>query len=57
MRVIECNACGHVIAAANDEELVRRLREHMAAEHPDAVLADAAARELVTSDAYEATDS
>jgi predicted small metal-binding protein len=57
MRVIECNACGHVIAAASDEELVRRLREHMAAEHPDAVLADAAARELVTSDAYEATDS
>jgi predicted small metal-binding protein len=57
MHVIECNACGHVIAAATDEELVGRLREHMAAEHPDAVLDEAAARELVASDAYEATDS
>ncbi|HEY5317237.1 MAG TPA: DUF1059 domain-containing protein [Solirubrobacteraceae bacterium] len=57
MRVLECNACGHVIAAATDEELVRRLREHMAAEHPDAVLDEAAARESVSCEAYEATDS
>jgi len=57
MRVIECNACGHVIAAATDGELSARLREHMAVEHPDAVLDEAAARELVASDAYEATDS
>jgi len=55
--VTECNACGHVISGATDEELVRRLREHMAAEHPDAVLDEASARELVASDAYEATDS
>jgi len=57
MRVIECNACGEVLAAVTDEELVRRLREHMAAEHPDAALDEAAARELVAADAYEATDS
>jgi predicted small metal-binding protein len=57
MRVIECNACGHVVAAATDEELVRRLREHMVVEHPDAVLDEAPARALVASDAYEATDS
>ncbi|HWC87054.1 MAG TPA: hypothetical protein VG388_10965 [Solirubrobacteraceae bacterium] len=57
MRVIECNICGHVVAAATDEELVDRLREHMAAEHPDAVLDEAPARELVASEAYEATDS
>ena len=57
MRVIECNACGHVLSADSDGELVRRLREHMAVEHPDAVLDEAAARELVASDAYEATDS
>ncbi len=36
MRVIECNICGHVVAAATDEELVARLREHIAAEHPAA---------------------
>jgi len=57
MRVIECNACGHVVSAATDEELIRRLREHMAAEHPDAVLDEAAATELVAAGAYEATDS
>lgn len=57
MRVIECNICGHVVAAATDEELVARLREHIAAEHPDAALDEGAARELVASEAYEATDS
>ena len=57
MRVIECNACGEVLAADTDQELVRRLREHMAIEHQEAILAQAAARELVASHAYEATDS
>jgi predicted small metal-binding protein len=57
MRVIECNVCGHVVTAATDEELVARLLEHMKSEHPDAVLDEAAARELVASEAYEATDS
>jgi predicted small metal-binding protein len=55
--VIECNVCGHVVVAATDEELVKRLLEHMAADHPDAVLDEAAARDLVASEAYEATDS
>jgi predicted small metal-binding protein len=57
MRVIECNACGEVLSADTDEELVRRLREHMVAEHPDAALGEASAAELVAADAYEATDS
>jgi hypothetical protein len=57
MRVIECNACGELLTAGSDDELVRRLREHMAAEHPDAVLDEAAAREVVAAGAYEATDS
>jgi predicted small metal-binding protein len=57
MRVIECNACGEALAAASDDELVRRLREHMAAQHPDAALTEAAAQELVAAEAYEATDS
>jgi predicted small metal-binding protein len=57
VHVIECNICGHVTAAATDEELVGQLRAHMAAEHPDAVLDEAAARELVAAEAYEAMDS
>jgi predicted small metal-binding protein len=57
VRVIECNICGHVVADATDEELVARLREHIAAEHPEGALDEAAARELVASEAYEATDS
>lgn len=57
MRVIECNACGEVLAAPTEDELVRRLREHMTAAHPDAVLDEEQARRLVASEAYEATDS
>lgn len=57
MRVIECNVCGHVLAGATDEELATTLREHTAAEHPDAALDEAAARDLVAAEAYEATDS
>ena len=57
MRVIECNACGQVLAGATDQELVRRLREHMTSEHPDAALDEPAAAQLVAADAYEATDS
>lgn len=57
VRVIECNICGHLVTAPSDEALVRALLEHMTAEHPDAVLDQAAARELVASEAYEATDS
>lgn len=57
MRVIECNVCGHVLAAATDDELATVLRDHTAAEHPGAALDEAAARDLVAAEAYEATDS
>jgi predicted small metal-binding protein len=57
LRVIECNICGHVVSAGTDEELGKRLLEHLAAEHPDAALDEAAANELVAAEAYEATDS
>jgi predicted small metal-binding protein len=57
VHVIECNICGHVITADTDEELVKQLLAHTAAEHPDAVLDEAAARELVAAEAYEAMDS
>ncbi|MEA2198068.1 MAG: hypothetical protein QOJ25_2119 [Solirubrobacteraceae bacterium] len=57
MRVIECNICGHVVTAATDEELVQRLLEHIAAEHPDAALDEEAALDLVAAEAYDAMDS
>lgn len=55
--MLECNICGHVISAATEDELVTQLRAHMADEHPDAVLDEAAARDLVAAEAYEAMDS
>jgi predicted small metal-binding protein len=57
MRVVECNVCGETLAAATDQELERRLREHLEAEHPSATVDEAEARELVSSEAYEASDS
>jgi predicted small metal-binding protein len=56
MRVIECNECGDTVSAANEEELVAHLSEHLRSEHdmePDAEeVAD-----LVHEQAYDATDS
>jgi predicted small metal-binding protein len=57
MRVMECNLCGEALSAATDEELLGRVRRHMDAEHPEAALDEARARELVAAEAYEASDS
>jgi hypothetical protein len=57
MRVVECNICGETLAAATDDELERRLRSHCEAEHPTAGYDGARARELISSEAYEASDS
>lgn len=57
MRVIECNICGEPLAAATDEELTRRLRAHVEAEHQSASLDAEQARQLVASEAYDASDS
>jgi hypothetical protein len=57
MRVIECDTCGEVLSGASDAELARRLRDHLTTEHPDLAIDEQAARKLVDSDAYEATDS
>ena len=57
MRVLECNVCGETIAAANDDELVRRLRQHDEAEHPSVRHDEAQAREMVAAEAYDASDS
>jgi predicted small metal-binding protein len=57
MRVVECNTCGETLSAANDEELLRRLRSHVEEEHEPASFDDDEAREMIASEAYEATDS
>jgi predicted small metal-binding protein len=56
MRVIECNECGETISAANDEELERRLAEHLEAEHDLEPDQDEVA-DLLHEQAYDATDS
>jgi len=57
MRVLECNICGETLAAANDEELLRRLRDHVETEHSASDYNEATARETIASEAYDATDS
>lgn len=57
MRVVECNLCGEPLAAANDDELIRRLREHVESEHASSGYDEAQARETIASEAYEASDS
>ena len=57
MRVLECNVCGEPIVAANDDELLRRLRAHDEAEHRSVTHDEAQAREMVAAEAYDASDS
>ena len=56
MRVIECNECGDAVSAANDEELVRHLTEHLKSEH-DAEPDVEEVADLVHEEAYDASDS
>jgi predicted small metal-binding protein len=57
MRVTECNICGEPLAAANDDELLGRLRAHMEAEHSSEGFDDQHARKQLASEAYTAGDS
>jgi predicted small metal-binding protein len=59
MRVVECNICGEPLAAATDDELVRRLRAHTEAEHGSAAgeFDEERARETIAEEAYDASDS
>jgi predicted small metal-binding protein len=57
MRVLECNTCGEPLVAATDEELSRRLREHMEAEHPSSAFDEDRSREQIATEAYDASDS
>jgi predicted small metal-binding protein len=55
--MVECNICGEPLAAATDDELLRRLQAHMETEHDPADFDEARAREMVSSQAYDASDS
>ena len=57
MRVVECNVCGEPLSAATDDELERRVRSHMEAEHSAEAFSEDSAHELVANEAYEASDS
>ena len=57
MRVIDCNECGATIKAANDEDLVGELREHMNSEHSDSEWDPEEAAGVVGDQAYDADDS
>jgi predicted small metal-binding protein len=56
MRVIECDECGEAISAADDNELQRRLGDHLRDEH-DLEPEEAEVAELVDGEAYDAMDS
>jgi predicted small metal-binding protein len=57
MRVLECNICGETLAAADDEELLGRLRAHTEQEHAESGYDEEQARKTVESEAYNASDS
>jgi predicted small metal-binding protein len=52
MRGIEC-PCGHHLEAADDEELVRLAREHVARDHPELQRGDDEIRQRIAADAYD----
>lgn len=56
-RVIECNACGELIAGATDDDLLARLQAHEKQEHSSREWDEAIARETIAAEAYDAGDS
>jgi predicted small metal-binding protein len=57
MRVVECNLCGQVLQADNDDELVEVMAQHMASEHADSEVGGDQVRGMVERNAYTATDA
>ncbi|HEX2397836.1 MAG TPA: hypothetical protein VHI73_06830 [Solirubrobacteraceae bacterium] len=55
--MIECNFCGEVVSAANDEDLAQAVRRHMDDQHAEAAIDEQQARDMVERSAYSATDS
>jgi predicted small metal-binding protein len=56
MRVVECDTCGETISAADDEELARRLSDHLTDEH-DQTPGDDEVMVTIDREAYDAMDS
>jgi predicted small metal-binding protein len=57
MRVIECNFCGQVLQADDDEGLVKVAAQHMSTDHAEAQVDEEQVRGMVERDAYTATDA
>jgi predicted small metal-binding protein len=57
MRVVECNVCGETQSAADDDDLLRRLRAHVEERHESSSYSEEQARQMIADEAYEATDS
>ena len=57
MRVIECNYCGELLQAGNDEDLVGTVRSHIEEQHADAQADEGEIRTHVEQNAYTATDA
>lgn len=56
MRVIDCD-CGATVQAANEDDLKKRVREHLVADHPDMSMSDDEVAQLIEDRSYEAVDS
>ena len=56
MRTIECDVCGEPVSAADDDELLGRLKTHLAEEH-DLMPDDDEVQQTIDREAYDATDS
>lgn len=57
MRVIECNLCGEVVQADDDEGLRQEVAAHVAEQHADAGIGEEQVRGMVEREAYDATDA
>ena len=56
MRVVECDICGETVTAADDEELARRLAEHLSEAHAQTPGEDSVTA-TIDREAYDAMDS
>lgn len=56
MRTIECNVCGEPLTAADDDELAKQLKDHLADEHDESP-SDDEIHQTVDREAYDAMDS
>jgi predicted small metal-binding protein len=57
VRVIECNFCGQLLQAGDDEELAQVATRHMSTDHAEAQVGEDQVRGMVERDAYTATDA